>query len=776
VAATDRRRDVFCVMLLAVVPTVLLLDVLLAGANFFDRDLLVYHLPMKQVIRQLLLSGEFPFWNPYYSAGQPLAANPVYELFYPPQLLILAGSYLFGFALHIVFHIYAALIGMFVLLRQARLERPAAVFGALSFGFGGFLLGAVPVLPTFFIWSVAPWVAWGAIRFLQQPTARRFGLAALLAGMQALIGEPMALAQVWLLMLAGAVFAGERKPNWRAGGQILAVGAAAVLIAAVQLAPAFDHLGDSVRSRGIAFDVVKDYALPPVRPVEMAVPHAFGLPNPFAAAFWGRHLFDRQSPYLRSLYAGIFVVIFALAGFIMRLPGARTTAALAVLSYVLAIGDRTPVLRVLYWTGIARGFRYPEKFAALGIVALIVFASWSCSRFLAGDRRAWRATLVAAGIVLACSAAPLVWTLTPDYAASFMRLFRVSPDRGELPFVARSAWLGGFVLTAAAVVLVAAARRGIGRILLLLFGMILAVDLLRFGNQVLVRLPREFFDPPAITEDLVGNRREFALFHRGEWLPDDVNRRRFMAGSVNWTRRNGMPPFTSALWGFRSVLELDFDETALLPTHDMLDAMMALGNSGFDRWADPFATISNVRYVLDYRSFEQDRLESGGNAFRSKPVRATRLIEQPRYFFATSMHRVNTGAQALAFFRTTPQPYGVALVPFAPASIEPGSILRLAESACSVDLDVESSGRAFLVATVTRHKYWRATIDGIPARLVPVNIAYQGLYVPPGVHRIEMRYRNPVVIWSGVLSIAAAGIAGGLMMIAPARRPSSGPL
>jgi len=72
-------------------------------------------------------------------------------------------------------------------------------------------------------------------------------------------------------------------------------------------------------------------------------------------------------------------------------------------------------------------------------------------------------------------------------------------------------------------------------------------------------------------------------------------------------------------------------------------------------------------------------------------------------------------------------------------------------------LDVESLGKGFLVMSVTPHKYWRITLDG---RLVPAiitNIGYQGIVVPPGRHRIEMQYRNDLVVvglWISAITLA----------------------
>jgi hypothetical protein len=66
---------------------------------------------------------------------------------------------------------------------------------------------------------------------------------------------------------------------------------------------------------------------------------------------------------------------------------------------------------------------------------------------------------------------------------------------------------------------------------------------------------------------------------------------------------------------------------------------------------------------------------------------------------------------------------------------------------------------------MTPHKYWRATVNGTPAELRPVNIGYQGIELPAGRHTIELAYRNPLVVPSMIVSlIAVMGIIVGCVV------------
>src|SRR6059058_3228124 len=69
--------------LLAVAVALVFSDVLFLGNGFYIRDIYRDYLPSRFVLRTVLAGGEFPMWNRYWSAGQPLAANPGFQAFYP---------------------------------------------------------------------------------------------------------------------------------------------------------------------------------------------------------------------------------------------------------------------------------------------------------------------------------------------------------------------------------------------------------------------------------------------------------------------------------------------------------------------------------------------------------------------------------------------------------------------------------------------------------------------------------------------------------------------
>src|SRR3954452_19395228 len=129
----DRRAQ----LLLGLLVVVVYADVLFAGRGFYLLDITSYHLPMTWIVRDVVLRGALPLWNRAYSAGQPLAANPAYEVFYPPQWLVFVLPYVYAFQLHIILHFLIAAAGAFFLIRSLGVKPLPSAVGAAAFVFSG---------------------------------------------------------------------------------------------------------------------------------------------------------------------------------------------------------------------------------------------------------------------------------------------------------------------------------------------------------------------------------------------------------------------------------------------------------------------------------------------------------------------------------------------------------------------------------------------------------------------------------------------------------------
>ncbi|HEV7237707.1 MAG TPA: hypothetical protein VGQ36_00580 [Thermoanaerobaculia bacterium] len=749
------RTDLIALAILTALITLLFIDVLLGINAMYIRDIAHAAYPARLMLRETVLSGDFPYWNRWISAGQPMAANPAHAVFYPLTWLILLPKFELGFNLMLLLHIYIAGWGMYALLRSMRAGAPAAFFGALSFALGGACLSILDLLPLLMSFAWLPLTCLFGRRFLLSGARRDFALAALFFGIQALVGEVAILLQTGIVLGIYSLRHGVRGVA-RVG--IIAV--FAVLIGAVQMVPAFDHAGDSVRAQGFTFDQVTSWSLPLPRLGELLHPNLLGhhVLNG-RRVYWGGVLYpDRGIPFIRTIYPGMIVITLAIAGLIAGVRGRAVFVGITLTSLLLALGAHTPLWRLLYEIGLARAIRYPEKFLLMGIFAVTVFGAIVLDRMLAGDERLARiarATVVAIALILGAIAAVAA---TPVYARIFTGLWN-PPGHvlSEMLAASRSGWILA-ALRAALLFLIlrnlTRLRRTIG---LALLGVLLLLDLGTLLPELAPRVSPAFFrEPPLVARQLPGDRDEWRLFHVAAWQIRSSAAYFTPKPDLYWVHRNAMYPMMPAAWGIRTVIEPDFDKTTLLPTADFAKAVWALSNKRPD-WLGVTASMSNAWFAAVYVNPYEAAVKAHHEARKLEPVRLIELEPSPRYFFAdqlVSIRGKDDFVEKLVRADASPHAAFIAGPSFAPA---PGLVRRVHERASSSRIEVETRGRAFLVMSVTPHKYWRITVDGANAPAVVTNVGYQGVVIPgAGRHLVEMRYRNPLIPVGAAISLLTA--------------------
>ncbi|HUF17751.1 MAG TPA: hypothetical protein VMS12_06885, partial [Thermoanaerobaculia bacterium] len=298
---------------------------ILAGMNgLWASDLSAYHHPLKQIFASVVGQGTFPSWNPYLSGGQPLAANPAFQTFYPPNWLVLLPPFAYWFQLHIILHVVIAGWGMLVFTRRLGLSRAVCLIGALEFALGAPYLSLLVRLPFLFSLAWLPWLLTAVDHLITKPGARSFGITAIVVGLQGLLGEPTVFVQSMVLALVLVIWRSQegklRRNLISLGGSI----GAGVLLAAVQLLPAIDHARDSVRGDGFTWQISSNWSMPFSRLLEMFYPAVFRL-FPGEA---GQHALSGMYPfridaYISEIYLGILPAVVLLAGLLTWHRAAR---------------------------------------------------------------------------------------------------------------------------------------------------------------------------------------------------------------------------------------------------------------------------------------------------------------------------------------------------------------------------------------------------------------------------------------------------------------------
>ncbi|HET7711233.1 MAG TPA: hypothetical protein VFL80_04835, partial [Thermoanaerobaculia bacterium] len=644
--AALRRYDRIAVALLVALATLLFIDVLIGTQNFYMRDLTRYYDPTKQILREVVLGGEFPYWNRYFHAGQPIAANPEHEVFYPLTWLILLPSYDLGFRLHILVHIYIGLLGMYALLRSMDLRPYPSFIGAVTWGAGGLYLSYINLLPILFCVAWLPLTCLYVRRFLLQPRARDFALASLFLGLQFLVGEPTTIMQTGLLLGCYALYRGwYSRPRMRSSARAVAIVGAisicALLVGAAQVLPAIDHVQASARSRPFGFDLVSAWSMPWAKLGELIYPNVLGhISMKRVMWYWGGGLYPGMgSPFLFNMYNGLLVCALAVGSIFVRPRGGRFVFLTVVVSFLLALGSHTPLLRWLYDIGIARAIRYPEKFALIAGFVLIIFAAQMLERLLDGDdavRDGAFGFLLAVFIVAAGAA---VLSFTPIYAKMFPKMWGMTGATAvRVVELSRQDWIVATVRIACAIGLLMTIRMRFRRTWLVALALFVIIDLAWVTYEINPRMPRRFFTSPPLAAKLPQDRASFRLFHEADWYgQEDTAKKYFSTGeAVYWVVRNGLFPMTPAGERIHTVFERDYDKTSLLPTIDLTDSVWDLKRAGRSDWYQPFMAMGNAWYRAIYRNFDTEKARAG-DLKNLQPIQFLESERSPRYYFADQM-------------------------------------------------------------------------------------------------------------------------------------------
>jgi hypothetical protein len=764
---SPRARESLTVAGLLGLVTFFFLDILLAGLNLYTRDIPLVYYPERAVLRTILRAGALPLWNHFASGGQPLAANPGYEAFYPLQWLLALGPLRDMFHLEVVLHYPIAALGMYLFGRSLGLSRTASAYGGFAWALGGLMLALSNLLPFLFSAAWLPWVAFTFRRYLMDGGIRRLAIVALPLAMIFLAADVSMMMQTCALLAAYAIDHARRTGAWRSAlaGCVIA-GLIAAAIAAVQLIPALDFQRDSGRAVALSLAVATHWSMPPVRLAELIWPATFGSATPDAILSWGSsRLYPEEGiPFYFSIYPGIVSMLLVAAGFIRRVRGAGLTALVAIVSFVMAMGKYGPLFPLFYRLGM-HSLRYPEKFAVAGIFALSAFAMISADAVLR-DAMMQRAAL-RIGLLIAAITLPIIFVTSDERFARLWQLPSIDPF---LTNRFRHGMLMTLVFTVIAVTIFRATRLA-PQLRLLLLAATALVDL---GLRVTSTMPRataDFYTPPPAARALAASTEPVRIYSYAGRLRTVTERRPLPFGVQRWIVRNGMIPSSEMTWGFEGMLDLDVTSTHLLPTVHFENLFnTALTHRRLAPRLPLLLQMSGVTHIGFQKDYDPAVLADPARFDAIDPVEfvATRnagpFYVADRLLPAADIGRIVSSDQRLSP-RTT-----FTDVAFPPA---PARVLASHVSPNRVAVDVEASGRSFLALAVTRHKYWSATIDGAPATIHPANVAFQGVIIEPGRHHLELRYRNPVITICGWISIAAL-LATIAVAIVPRRTTSIG--
>lgn len=360
-------------------------------------DDLAQNFPLRVLVGRILASGHAPLWDPYLWSGAPLLAGFNAGAAFPTTLLFGVLPATFAWVLTEALTYASAAAGLYVFLRLRRLVAPAALLGALTFAYGGFMAGQLVHIGAVSGVAMIPWLLVSLV--LLENATRRAPLADgwPTAARAALPGAALFALAVGLLILAaspgsmlyGMIAVGVyvlfllRRHRRRGGrralvGWVVAAGVVGLLVGAIQWLPGLLYAESSQRG-AVGFSFFSSGSLPLPLTLLLLIPNLvggygrFGQPS-YAGTF--------NLPELTS-YVGILPLVAAFAtiprnwGRGRRLAERRAWQAIALLGLVLSWGGNTPLGQVLYHIPIYGQQRDQSRnVATLDLALAILLALW----------------------------------------------------------------------------------------------------------------------------------------------------------------------------------------------------------------------------------------------------------------------------------------------------------------------------------------------------------------------------------------------------------------
>jgi hypothetical protein len=354
---------------------------LFSGQTLYFRDIHAIFYPMKYFLAESLKSGSIPFWCPLYFCGAPFMSDIQSGVFYPPSLIFLIFSYPLSFNLYIVFHIFLCFCFVYLFVREIGLSIGAAIFTAIAYSYGGYVLSSVNLINNLTVITWLPALLWSFQRALTGKSWFYYLLTIFFLCLAILGGEPqLFIFSIAVIFSFGLVLISKNKINANAFMKynliFVLIMSAALFITIIQWGPTFFDYQHSIRLRGFTFNEASLFSLSWDRLKHLLIPVSFN--QPFASDQNALiRLFPPQGtiPWLLSIYPGFFVMPLALVGFFSK-PSRETIfwGVIFLMGIVFALGNNAPFYNLIY--KIFPFFRFPEKFYFLANIGLIVLAGY----------------------------------------------------------------------------------------------------------------------------------------------------------------------------------------------------------------------------------------------------------------------------------------------------------------------------------------------------------------------------------------------------------------
>lgn len=718
-------------------------------------DLLQVHLPYLAYSAEKLQQFLAPLWTSRVGGGYPLFANGASSFFYPlTQALFLVLPPIKAFAALFPLHALIAALAMYWYCRTIGIRQWGAALAGMSFAFSGYFVGHMKHVNYFMSASLTPLAfvcvsRYRATRSLKYALALGAVLALMLfAGASQVVYQTILfLSFTTILYLIGTYFHKLiTSPSWKerltqglaliaTWGKFAAVAALALAaLSAVQILPTWELAHYSSRDLTSPFSFATEFPFHPKNLLTFLEPFAYGNPAFLTYTDSWNELINHVGLFWENIgYMGLIPLLLAAIAIplIFRKRAWRQLVWLGALIFAifLVMGKYYPVYAWCFkWLPGFSSFRIPGRYLLWVDFSIAVLAGFAFQQLMDG----------------------------------LTRIKRISFSKWTVMFIGTALLCAAFF------------------------------DLMVFGYHynAMDRLEIKTWEKNPLTAQFLSrqNGYRFTTYFTGQYFQQLIDMQGGWQNDLLWLQnvRELLPPDHSLFYRVESLpdyspLPLDRSNKFFEIVNDnVFDTITVKQTPTLSKYAYhtrdhnlALLGLANVKYILSPVLLDSPLINESAHFILNDGGESIYIYElsqvQPRAYLTAHAITVSSKDDTSAAISQNDYDANIALVEY--SSLPPldadnyhASIEHSQEG--SYKILTSTDGNALLVLNESWYPGWRATIDGTETTIFPVNLAFQGIVVPKGVHEVQFKFTSQTFRQGAIVS----GIGWFILLVFVARQ------
>jgi hypothetical protein len=346
-----KNFEIFVILIL----TIILFLKAIFGKLLVMTDAITDGIYLYEFIRNEILRGNFPFWNPYIFYGMPTIGTLQFGL-YPFFIFLIILPAKFFLNYWVIFHFIICYIGMFLLVNRILNDKKIALFSAISYSLSGIFFGYIYSghLGKLAIYSLLPFYFIYLREIFINPNLKNALILALFTSLISLNAHVQMLYYLILFTLIYSIY--ELffifKENNKKAFKIIFLGLFVILISTIiffgQFLPIYDYT-INYSQRGLKED---DY--------QFAITWSLGWQDYISTFIGGFSGFSIESPYahywgpnpfkINSEYFGIVIFLILTLSFLNKLENRLKNILIFnfILFSIISLGGSTFIYKFIW--------------------------------------------------------------------------------------------------------------------------------------------------------------------------------------------------------------------------------------------------------------------------------------------------------------------------------------------------------------------------------------------------------------------------------------------